>query len=560
MFSTTVKLANLDDYFESAQDCVVSLISDKDDSKPKIQVMKNSRVEDKKNPSGYIERATVNVADCLACSGCVTSSEAKLLDSQNIDKFVALVRQKKLTVVSLSNQSCVSIATHYDCDLFTVQRKLSGLFKSMGANLVINLSIAEYISLLEAREEFIFRLNKQSMGDENKIFPLIISHCPGWICYAEKSLDSRVLSLLSRVRSAQQIQGVLVKTLTLEIYNQLLFLYKLRAHQYFFRFFSANLRMIFRGNFDYINESDILHVAIMPCHDKKLESTRPSLSLKIKGNDQTVPEVDIVLATEEVHELIKTSGFSSFSELPETPMDNLWLNQSFTVRELDSSFLTISKNVCKLSEYKVGNNWLIPSYFNSGSGGYCEYIIRSVVNKLSHSSKINPDEKLLFNKLKNDIMEGSIKLSTTKINYAIVYGFKAIQSMTKKLCLQKNNKNNNNIEKFHLIEVMACPSGCISGGGQILKSQETQNSSEVEKFKDSVKFIEKMDKALHDGVSINENKDITLPESIPIVETIFEYLKQVGKGTKQEDYCNLPFLRDDFVSFEEKQTFLSLSW
>ncbi|KAH8740495.1 Fe-hydrogenase [Cryptosporidium ryanae] len=557
MFSTTVKLANLDDYLESAQDCIVSLVSDKDDSKPKIQVMKNSRVEDKKIPSGYVEKATVNLTDCLACSGCVTSSETKLLKSQNIDKFLEKIKEKKLIVVSLSNQSCVSLAVHYNCDLITVQKKLSGLFKSLGVNLVINSTISEYISLLEAREEFIFRLNKEDRSNENNALPLIISHCPGWICYAEKNLDSRVLPLLSRVRSAQQIQGILVKTLTLEIYNQLLFLCKLKTYQYFFRLFLVKLKSIFNGNSNYINELDILHVAIMPCHDKKLESARDSLSLKING--QTVPEVDIVLATEEVNELIKMSGFSFFSELPEAPMDNLWLNQSFTVGEYDNSFLIISKNRYHSSECNFENNWLIPSHFNSGSGGYCEYIIRSLIKKYSNCNIVRPEEELSFNKQKSDIMQGNIKFSNNEINYAFVYGFKAIQSMAKKLCLQKSSKQDSNREKFHLIEVMACPNGCISGGGQILKSQESENSSEVEKFRNSVNVIQKMDRILHDGVNFNEGKGIVLPESIPIVETIFDYLKHIDKVEK-EDYCSIPFLRDDFVSFNEKQTLSSLSW
>lgn len=560
MFSTAVKLANLDDYLESSQDCIVSLLSDKDDTKPKIAVMRPAKAQGNKDDkkSGTSDKATVNVADCLACSGCVTSAEAKLLEDQNVSEFMNILKQKRLTVVSISNQSCSSFACHLNCDLITIQRKLSGLFKHIGARFVMNSTISEYISLLETKYEFISRYKAKSD------LPMIISHCPGWICYSEKSLNSSVLPLLSKVRSAQQLQGILIKTLTLEIYNQLLFLYKFRLSNSYGT--NMNVKSTFTQNDNFVEQSDIFHVAIMPCHDKKLESTRSSLSLKSSDKNSSCPEVDIVLATSEVGEIIKLAGFNSLLDVPEAPLDNLWLNQNFQITKKHNLSLLITENYVSnqiLNQF----SWLIPSYFNSNSGGFCEYIIRSAIKELA-GDHIDNKVQLPFNKLKNDILEAKYIKNNVELNYCLVYGFRAIQSISRKLNLQKNASQNTQYKQsvvnhvnYHLIEAMACPTGCVSGGGQIL-SQNDQNddNSDLNKLRKNIKFIDEVQEALYKGINLNKNQEVILPDEIPIVNILYEYLIHIDKQIDRSSGLKLPFLRNDFVSINEVPTASSLKW
>ncbi|POM85561.1 Iron only hydrogenase large subunit, C-terminal domain protein [Cryptosporidium meleagridis] len=557
MFSTAVKLANLDDYLESSQDCIVSLLSDKDNSKPKIAVMRPAKAQDNKDDkkSGISDKATVNVADCLACSGCVTSAEAKLLEDQNVTEFMNILKQKSLTVVSISNQSCTSFASHLNCDLITIQRKLSGLFKHIGARFVMNSTISEYISLLETKREFISRYKAKSD------LPMIISHCPGWICYSEKSLSSSVLPLLSKVRSAQQLQGILIKTLTLEIYNQLLFLYK-------FRFSSSygtdiNIKSTFTQNDNFVEQNDIFHVAIMPCHDKKLESTRSSLSLISSDENSSCPEVDIVLATSEVGEIIKLAGFDSLLDVPEAPLDNLWLNQNFQITKKQNLSLLITGNYVNnqiLNQF----SWLIPSYFNSNSGGFCEYIIRGAIKELA-GDHIDNKVQLPFNKLKNDVLEAKYIKNSFELNYCLAYGFRAIQSISRKLNLQKNANQHTQYKQgvvnYHLIEAMACPTGCVSGGGQVL-SQKDQNddNSDLNKLRKNIKFIDEVEKTFYKGIDLNKNQEIILPDEIPIVNILYDYLIHIDKNIDGSSDLKLPFLRNDFMSINKVPAASSLKW
>ncbi|TRY53197.1 Narf-like protein nuclear prelamin A recognition factor [Cryptosporidium tyzzeri] len=474
MFSTAVKLANLDDYLESSQDCIVSLLSDKDDTKPKIAVMRPAKAQDNKDDkkSGTSDKAT-------------------------------------------------------------------------------------YISLLETKYEFISRYKAKSD------LPMIISHCPGWICYSEKSLNSSVLPLLSKVRSAQQLQGILIKTLTLEIYNQLLFLYKFRLNNLYGT--NMNIKSTFTQNDNFVEQSDVFHVAIMPCHDKKLESTRSSLSLKSSDKNSNCPEVDIVLATSEVGEIIKLAGFNSLLDVPEAPLDNLWLNQNFQMTKKHNLSLLITENYVSnqiLNQF----SWLIPSYFNSNSGGFCEYIIRSAIKELA-GDHIDNKVQLPFNKLKNDILEAKYIKNNVELNYCLVYGFRAIQSISRKLNLQKNASQNIqhkqsvvNHVNYHLIEAMACPTGCVSGGGQILSQNDQNDNSDLNKLRKNIKFIDEVQEALYKGINLNKNQEVILPDEIPIVNILYEYLIHIDKQIDRSSGLKLPFLRNDFVSIIEVPTASSLKW
>lgn len=103
----------------------------------------------------------------------------------------------------------------------------------MGVAEVRDLTPFRDLSLVEVEKEFLSHYgNKKSEG------PLLCSACPGFVCYSEKSKEYQdvLVPKLSKVRSPQQISGM-------------------------------SLKMQNPG-------TDIYHVTIMPCFDKKLEASR----------------------------------------------------------------------------------------------------------------------------------------------------------------------------------------------------------------------------------------------------------------------------------------------
>ena len=90
---------------------------------------------------------------------------------------------------------------------------------------------------------------------------VLCSECPGWVCYAEKTIGEVILPHMSVVKSPQQLAGRIIKS----------------------------------------TDHSLKVVTIMPCYDKKLEAVRP----KIKIGDEQIAEIDTVLATHELFELFE---------------------------------------------------------------------------------------------------------------------------------------------------------------------------------------------------------------------------------------------------------------
>ena len=89
---------------------------------------------------GQNDQATVNLMDCLACSGCVTTSEVVLMQDQGLENFK---KQSELTsnykIVVISPQSRVSIAQHFGLTIKEAQYLIQEfLTEQYSINLVVD--------------------------------------------------------------------------------------------------------------------------------------------------------------------------------------------------------------------------------------------------------------------------------------------------------------------------------------------------------------------------------------------------------------------------------------
>lgn len=151
----------------------------------------------------------------------------------------------------------------YNLDLDTCTKKLCGFFKNyFSAEFVFDTTFSREFSLIESEKEFVERFKLNQQGSSDAKLPILTSSCPGWICYAEKTHGSFILPYISRVKSPQQIMGSLVKD------------------------------YLCKNVFD-ITPDKIYHVTIMPCFDKKLESSRKDFFNEFHQSK----DVDCVLST-----------------------------------------------------------------------------------------------------------------------------------------------------------------------------------------------------------------------------------------------------------------------
>lgn len=108
--------------------------------------------------------------------------------------------------------------------------------------------------------------------------PVLTSHCPGWVCYVEKS-QQQAIPYLSTVKSAQQILGITFKSLfqqgnilslsdkTTTATTKILSTIASDNN-------NAHITSVFNECKSSSFNQDVYFVSVQPCFDKKLESSR----------------------------------------------------------------------------------------------------------------------------------------------------------------------------------------------------------------------------------------------------------------------------------------------
>uniref|UniRef100_A0A1I7XRZ1 Trafficking protein particle complex subunit 2-like protein n=1 Tax=Heterorhabditis bacteriophora TaxID=37862 RepID=A0A1I7XRZ1_HETBA len=300
-------------------------------------------------------------------------------------KFLNGIKDKQLSVVTVSPQSVCSISVKRGIRPFEAAQLISSYFLSKGISYVLDSSFGRLFCLEAAFEEF----------QSNATRPLLVSACPGFICYAEKTHGKLLVPLLSRIRSPQAIQGAIVK-------------------DYLARKLDIPL-------------SSIYHASVMPCFDKKLESSRSDFL--VPGSE--VRETDCVLSTVELDSVL-----NEVTQIVPSEADG-WLGD-------------FARGVL------LGNP-------GGSSGGFAEDLVRRFI-------AIHGGEPVRKQIAKNiDVTEVFVD-GTMRLSVARVYGFRNIQNMVRKLKIGKCN--------YDYVEVMACPSGCGNGGGQ-LRADTTDERNEL---------------------------------------------------------------------------------
>jgi NADH-quinone oxidoreductase subunit G len=173
-------------------------------------------------------------------------------------------------------------------------------------------------------------------------------------------------------------------------------------------------------------KENIVSVSIMPCTAKKAESQRSELA------HEGISDVDFVLTTQELARLIKSAGID-FSKLEDEQPD------------------------APYGEYSGAG------VIFGASGGVAEAAARTAYEIVTGKTLENPDMKE-FRGLQK-FKEISLDLDGTHVKVRVVN------------TLAEAEKSLQEIEEgkadFQLLEVMACPGGCINGGGQPMSCNDS---------------------------------------------------------------------------------------
>ncbi|HSP48223.1 MAG TPA: NADH-dependent [FeFe] hydrogenase, group A6 [Clostridiaceae bacterium] len=168
-----------------------------------------------------------------------------------------------------------------------------------------------------------------------------------------------------------------------------------------------------------LKREDMVVVSIMPCVAKKYEAARPELE------SWGAKDVDVVITTRELGRMIKEAGID-FLSLPDEDYDK-----------------------------PMGESTGASVIFGT-TGGVIEAALRTAAELITGK----PLESVEFIEVRGlqGLREAKVEVGDLSLNIAIAHGLGNARKLLESI--QRGES------KYHAIEIMACPGGCIGGGGQ----------------------------------------------------------------------------------------------
>ena len=517
-----------------------------------------------------------SMADCLACSGCVTTAETVLLEQEHsLDKLRAKCLEQSrnqnhvVRVLTISPSSWADLFRHLNMstttssttDVQQIQRKVVTLMNQIiNVNLVIDGMLALQWSLDESAKEFCEMYtstkrngiptttakritipdpsipidstqttyytngtaiikNNNEQPFQNSL-PLVSGSCPAVVCLVEKSKQSLVTNLATS-KSPMAMTGAILRE-------------KFLLQQ--------------SGNFGFN------HWAIMPCHDKKLEASRKDFTTRQTDSSSgstsattTQKDIELVITTKEWYHLIRdwvsskvqqqqhdvdtmvTNSITSvatngqlltyiqslptadvvYDELPKTQ------TSPSTIVFATSRSTTQSASSSSSSAAMTPINPMVPL----SSGGHADYIFRYAARQLfqcnldqkipiwkpvtggatqnstggvirsarmAKRNKMDFYEAMLYrhrigNGFGYSINEADSSKPEPVLRFAIANGLQTLQRAFATLGIpdgqeQQGGSSNMVESRYDYVEAMACPSGCVNGGGQLRVNDDQTNT------------------------------------------------------------------------------------
>ena len=283
----------------------------------------------------------------------------------------------------------------------------------MGFEHVFDTNFTADLTIIEEGTELILRLYKALVeGDTDVALPQFTSCSPGWVKYCEHFYPEFIPNL-STAKSPQQMFGALIKT-----------------------FYAEKLG---------VDPANIVSVALMPCSAKKFECNRPEMYAS------GYKDVDFGLTTRELGKMFQQAGLD-VPTLPKSDFDDPFgaatgsgLIFGATGGVMESALRTVIELVTGKKVETIYEHGDIMPVRGFEGVRYAEITIDEVGPVPDMLKHLVPDWDWL-------------KGATLKV--AVAHG----TANAKKV--MEDIKAGGKFSECHFIEFMACPGGCLGGGGQ----------------------------------------------------------------------------------------------
>ena len=320
---------------------------------------------------------------CVGCGQCaaVCTTGAITVKNQIGQAWQALHDPKNRVVVQIAPAVRVALGEEFGLPAGeNVMDRLVKALKLMGVEEVYDTDFAADMTTISESQEFLERLKAGGP------FPMFTSCCPAWVKYLELN-DPKYLRNISSCKSPMEM-------------------------------FAAVLRDKYQAK-DAADGRRTYHMAIMPCTAKKMEAARAEFT-----RDRQ-PDVDLVITTRELVDMIREAGIQLTELEPEAPDLPFGLGSGAAVI------------------YGV-------------TGGVAEAVVRYCLPDKSN----NALQAIRVTDLRGDgaIREVNLTVEGQELHIAIVNGLSHAKELIADVEAGKRF--------YHLVEVMTCQGGCVGGAGQ----------------------------------------------------------------------------------------------
>ena len=233
--------------------------------------------------------------------------------------------------------------------------------------------------------------------------------------------------------------------------------------------FGAIIKSYFASKYG-IDRNKICTVSVMPCIAKKYECTRPEM--EVDG----VRDVDYVITTRELSRMIKQANID-FTQLEDSNFDD-----------------------------PMGEATGAGAIFGT-TGGVMEAAIRTAVDTLENRSI----DRIEYTEVRGEkeIKEATLNVAGKEVKIAVVSGLANARKIMEQIRRGES--------PYHFVEIMACPGGCVMGGGQPIKSSSIRSTVDVRKLRASALY------------AIDEKSVIRKSHESPVMKQLYaEFLEKPG--------------------------------
>lgn len=370
---------------------------------------------DKTHISTFLEKPLADVI-CINCGQCINRCPTAALHANDPSDeiWAAIDDPKKHVVIQTAPSPRAAIGELFGLEAgHSMTGEMNTALRRIGFDKVFDTNFTADLTIMEEGTELIIRLKKALVDKDPEVkLPQFTSCSPGWVKYIEHFYPE-YLGNMSSAKSPQQMFGSIIKT--------------------------------FYAQQSGVDPKDIVSVAVMPCSAKKFECNRPEM------NSSGYKDVDYGLTTRELGKMIKEAGIY-LPEMPKSHFDTPFGDASGAGLIFGATGGVMEAALRSVVEFVTGNKTedifananIIPVRGFEGVK-YVEIPI----------PVLGPVPDILKHLVSSwDFLKG------VTLKVAVAHG----TANAKKI--MEDIKNGGKFSECHFIEFMACPGGCIGGGGQ----------------------------------------------------------------------------------------------